>query len=123
MARKKSSATAGKVKFQGFVNVYLNPQEKKQIKANLLDSEQILDFIQLAADEGYKFSLSFSDSGGFYSATLYGNEVSCGNPGYAMTIRHADVQTAVSGLAFVVGQDGWKSDWAERFTTAGDNDW
>lgn len=123
MARKPKEAPTDKVTWQGFVNVYLNSQEKKQIKENLLSEDHAFIFIQTAAEVGYKFSLTYSEKGGFYSATLYGNTPGGANAGFAMSLRHADACTAISALSFAVGEDGWKSDWSERFTTVGSNDW
>lgn len=124
MSKAKSSAGADKkVTWQGFVNVYLNRQEKEHIKKNVLSDSAAVEFISEAAENGYKFSVSYAAKAGYYTATLYGNTAGGANAGWAMSLRHADFLTALSALHHVVSQDGWKGDWAERFTTVDDTDW
>jgi hypothetical protein len=124
MASKRSKDNSGgKVVWQGFVNVYLTKQEKEVIRAHPLDYAAALQFIADAATSGYKFSGSYAEEGGFYTATLYGNRAGTPNAGWAMSLRHSDFLTALSALHYVLAEDGWNSDWSERFTTASDNDW
>ena len=123
MARTKKDPTEMKVTWRGFVNVYLNPQEKDYVKNHILSDAQIVEFIGEAAENGYKYSATYSRHGNFFTVTLYGNTPGQPNAGYAMSLRHADFATAVSALSFVVGEEGWKNDWTERFTAVGDNDW
>lgn len=124
MAQKKATApSADKVKWQGFVNVYLTRTEKDYVKQNPLDYAAALQFLADAAEAGYKASISYSERPGFFTVTLYGNVPGGVNAGWAMSLRHADLLVAVSALHHVAGQDSLKSDWGERFDTASGHDW
>lgn len=124
MATKKTKGPdAEKVQWQGFVNVYLTRTEKDHVKRNPLPYPEALGFLADAAASGYKVSVSWSERPGFFTVTLYGNLPGHPNAGWAMSIRHADILTAVSALHHVAGQDGLKSDWGERFDTASGHDW
>lgn len=124
MALKKAPPPAAdKVKWQGFVNVYLTRTEKDYVKENPLDYAEALQFLGDAAEAGYKVSISYTDNPGFYTVTLYGNRSGGVNAGWAMSLRHADLLVAVSAINHVAGQDGLKSDWGERYDTATGHDW
>lgn len=122
-SNKKKPESNDKVKWQGYVNVYLSKEDKNHVKHNLLTDAAAIEFLLEAAENGYKFSCSYSNTGSFHTVTLYGNTAGTPNAGWAMSLRHSDFLTALSALHHVVGQDGWKSDWSERFTTVTDNDW
>lgn len=112
-----------KVKFQGFVSLIISKTEKAHIKENILSDGQVLEFIVNAAELGYKVSASFSQDGGFYTFTLYGNHADNPNAGYAASIRHRDLYTAVTAMSVVMGEEGTTADWTERFDVPGHNDW
>lgn len=124
MAQKKTSGPAvEKVQWQGFVNVYLTREEKQLVKDNPLDYADACQFIADAAEAGYKISVTYTEKPGFFTVTLYGNQPGHPNAGWAMSLRHADLLTAVSALHHVAGEDGLNSDWGERFDTASGHDW
>lgn len=112
-----------KAKWAGFVNVYLSPEDKKAIKANLPSSDSIVKFIELMGMKGYKFSVSHSLRGDFYTATLYGQYEEGSNAGYAMSLKHSDLSTAIAALMHCQEMAGMDGDWSDRFTTSGGNDW
>ena len=112
-----------KVKFQGFVAVQFNKQEKKKIKETKLNDKQVVEFFVEAAELGYKVSVSFSDKGEFYTLTLYGNSFLNKNKGYAMSIRHKDLLVCIAGFLYLFDDTGMSEDWSERFDTQGNNDW
>ena len=113
----------GTVKFRGFVKVSLKEQEKKQIKANLLDEAGCTGFIHELVGNGYKYSLSLSSDGKFYTATAYCNDFRKANAGYGLSMRHADYLVAITALQWCFGLEGYDSDWAEVWGVADDNDW
>ena len=105
------------------MNVYLAPQEKKQIKKETFVDGWYLEFIQSLADAGYKFSLTYAERGGFYTATAYGQYEEGPNAGYAMSLKHRDLEVALTSLWWCLEEAGLKGDWSERFTTGSDLDW
>lgn len=127
MARKKTDKNAvtevKRVEWKGFVNVYLNSQEKAYIKDNQLDELGIVHLIQRLADSNYKFSCSYSIGGGFYTVTAYGNTPDNPNAGWAMSLKHSDFIVALTALNHCLEEAGDKGDWGERYTTAAGNDW
>lgn len=120
---KPGQSGYGKVVFQGFVNVYLNKQEKEKIKANVLTTDGAVEFIQMVCEAGYKLTVSQSADGKTYTATAYGNDFTKPNAGYAMSLRHADFLTALSALFHVLDTHGLATDWQEVHAIADDNDW
>lgn len=123
MPARKSKQVNQKVKFQGFVSLRLNAQEKKHVKANQLEPAQVFEFVHTAAFHGYKFSLSWSKEQDCYTATLYGNRWGAANAGYAMSIRHFDALIAITALSWVMDQNGWEADWSATFGDDGDLQW
>lgn len=124
MAKKKVDAPAlDKVQWQGFVNVYLTKQEKSHVKDNPLDYADALQFLSDASQAGYKVSITWTEPPGFFTVTLYGNRPGHPNAGWAMSLRHSDLLTAISAVHHVAGEDGLNSDWADRFDTASGHDW
>lgn len=127
MARKKTTPKdepkPKKVEWQGFVNVYLNSQEKQYIKENELDDNGLIDLVQRLADSNYKFSCSFSDRGGFYTVTAYGNTPDNPNAGWAMSLKHSDFRIAMTALNHCLQEAGEKGSWAERYVAASGHDW
>lgn len=123
MARKPKESKSNKVEWQGFINVTLNAQEKAHVKGMELDGSAAFEFLQTAADHGYKVSTTYTRSADFYTVVLYGNEPDCPNSGWAMSVRHSDIYTAFAALLFVVEQDGWDTFWGDRFGVASSTDW
>jgi len=127
MSRVKKQEPAArmytKAKWQGFVNVYLSREEKTAIKDQAWDSADYTDFIKDACEHHYKFSLSFSEAGGFWSASLTGQYKELPNGGVCMSLKHRDFDTAIRALAWCLKEAGYKEDWSERYTTADGNDW
>lgn len=112
-----------KVRWNGFVNVYLSKADKAAIKSSLLDDAAIIRLVEHLTENGYKVSTSYSQAGGFYTVTAYGNVPDCPNAGWAMSLRHSSLVVAYSSLQHVLGVEGVSEDWSERFTTVDDNDW
>lgn len=120
---KPGSKDYGTVKFRGFVNVYLKPHEKKQIKENLLDSAAAMEFITELVGNGYKFSLTQSSDGKTYTATAYCNDFRKENAGLGLSMRHGDHLVAITALQWCFGLEGYDMDWAAVWGTASDDDW
>lgn len=127
MARKakkvKEQTTWKKAKWVAFVNVYLAPQEKEAVKQNLLSVEGCLHFMQDMAEAGYKVSWSYSPGEDVHTVSLTGQYAEGPNPGLTMSLRHREYEVAITALAWCAQEEGMHSDWAERFTTAGGDDW
>lgn len=127
MARTKAAKPGekgyGEVKFKGFVNVYLKPHEKRQIKENVLDDAAAFGFISELVGNGYKFSLSLSSDGKTHTATAYCNDFRKKNAGLGLSMRHSDALVAVTALQWCFGLEGYDADWAAIWGTASDDDW
>lgn len=123
--RKKpeEKKTYTKAKWTGFVNVYLSPEEKKQIKKELFTFEGCLLFLQEAGEAGYKVSLSYSQADGVWTVTLTGQYRELPNAGLSMSMRHKDVEVAITALWWCYHQAGAKGSWEERYTVASQDDW
>lgn len=120
----KRNASSQKVTWKGFINVHLTKSDKAVIRDNPLSDARIIDFITKRAQDGYKVSLSYSERGGFYTVTVYGNETTNINAGYALSIRHSDFGVAYTALNYVLDQCGDAESWEDHFGTAGNNlDW
>ena len=123
-SNKPGSKDYGKVKFRGFVNVYLRPEHKASIKENLPTAETVLQFLDTCATSDLKFSLSYSDKGGFYTATVYCTDFKSPNAGLSLSLRHSDISTAIGALIFVLDMVGITGSWEEEWGEVGSsNDW
>ena len=127
MAAKKRAKPGekdyGKVNFRGFVNVYLKPQEKQQIKDNLLTDGQAMEFVAKLVGSGYKFSLSLSNDGKTHTATAYCTDFKMANAGYGLSMRHSDYLVAVTALQWCFVLEGYDANWEEIWGTTSDDDW
>ncbi len=127
MARVKKAPPEKKVykkaKWQGFVNVYLNQQEKELIRSEELSDEEALVFLADMALTGYKVSLSYSPSGKFFTASLTGAYEGQPNAGFCMSLKHSSPNVAITALSHCVESAGKDGDWGDRYTLAGGNDW
>lgn len=112
-----------KVKWQGFVSVVLNKQEKKRAKDDKLTSDQAIKFILEASELGYKVSVAYEADHNFYTVTLYGNITDNPNAGYAMSIRHSDMLVCFAAYHYLFEEQGLELAWSERWDTANDTDW
>lgn len=112
-----------RAKWEGFVNVYLNPQEKRQIAENLLNPDECFQFFLDAATAGFKVSLSYSPPEGVHTVSLTGAYQGMPNAGKTMSIRHKEIEKAVSAVAWCMEQDGEMIDWEERFGNDSADDW
>ena len=116
-------ASKGKVEWKGFVNVYLNSADKAAIRANPISGEGVFRMVERLTEEGYKLSVTYSASGGFYTVTCYGSDPSKINAGYAMSLRHGDLSIALSSINHVMDEDSVGVSWADRFTKVDDHNW
>lgn len=112
-----------KVEWQGFVRIYLTPEDKKAVKDALMQEDEVLNFMEVMALAGYKISTSYSSLGNFYSVTLYGNHLDNPNAGWAMTLRHKDLQTAYTALSFAHEFKSDLGDWIGKDDSGGELDW
>lgn len=127
MARKKKVVQEEtlwkKAKWEGFVNVRLNSQEKAAVKKTLLTAESISQFFQDAATAGYKVSLSYSIPEDVYTVSLTGQYQNKPNSGLTASIRHREFDTCITALWFAVSEDGYGIDWQERFGEVDHDNW
>ncbi len=112
-----------KAKWEGFVNLKLSTEEKKAIKNSLLKQEDCFATLQALAEDGYKVSLSYSIPEDVYTAAVTGTYQGRPNAGITMSLRHRDIVTAVSGLAWCHEQAGKDGEWSERFGGGSNEDW
>jgi len=127
MATKKPQKPASnmweKAKWQGFVNVRLDESEKKQVKQAILKEEDGLEFLMNAATAGYKCSISYSIPEEVFTVSLTGQYKQKPNGGVTMSIRHVDLMTAITALAWCQTEAGADGEWAERWTMSGGDNW
>lgn len=127
MARKRSDKPEVKLwekaKWQGFVNLKLNQQEKDAIKKNLLKEEECLAGLQELAEDGYKVSLSYSIPEDVHTVSATGSYLGRANAGITMSLRHRDFLVAASGLIWCHHEAGKNGEWTERFGGANADDW
>ena len=122
-ATKPTEVANKKVEFQGFLSLSLSPQEKKHVKDNILDFASITQMVQDVVFTGYKVSFSFSKREDCWTVTAYGNQIGHLDAGYAMSIRHADFDTACSALHFCLEEAGKAGSLTEWLGTGGETDW
>lgn len=120
---ERRNTNGKKAKWQGFINVYLSKEDKKQIKSNLLSDRDIIEFIVRAAELDYKFSVTQSADGKTYTVTLYGMLTTNVNGGYALSARHADLVTAITAVNYIMADGGLEESWEERHGAVGNDDW
>lgn len=113
----------GKVEFRGFVKRYLKAAEKQHIKANLLSSEDFIEFLEKVTDSGYKFSLSRSADGKTATATAYCTDFTMVNAGLGLSMRHGDTVVAVTSLWSIFALEGYNCDWDEVLGSDEDLEW
>lgn len=101
-AKKSVSAEEKKAEWKGFYNCYLTKQDKAQIKKLLGDTPKYEELLLLLADNGYKVSIVYSPTGAFYVASAYAHTVGHVNAGYSLSSRHADLNTAITALWWIV---------------------
>lgn len=91
-----------KASWKGFYNAYLTKRDKAAIKQMVAADRSLLDVLLELADHGYKLSIVFSPEGNFYTATAYAGRAGHINAGYSSSVRHADLETAIYGVFFVL---------------------
>jgi hypothetical protein len=127
MARKKSSKPEeqlwSKAKWQGFVNIALTKEEKKAIKAQLLEEATGFEFLMNVVTDGYKSSISYSVPEDTYTVSLTGLYQGKPNAGITMSMRHKELITALTALSWCHEQAGTFGEWSERWTLREEDDW
>lgn len=127
MPRRKTKQNEAKMweraKWTGFVNVRLQSTEKKEITESLLSLDECLQFLQDAATDGYKVSLSYSIPEDVYTIALTGVYVGRPNAGLTMSIRHREFDKAVSALKWCHEFEGPNGDWSDRWGDDRVDDW
>jgi hypothetical protein len=122
-SKQKDGELWTKAKWQGFVNVRLTKEEKKAIKGRLLLEGTGFEFLMNAATAGYKCSISYSIPEDTYTVSLTGQYHQKPNAGITMSIRHRDLITALTALAWCQEEAGNLAEWSERWTLAEPDDW
>lgn len=112
-----------KAKWEGFVSVTLNSQEKKAVKDALLSEDECFQFISDASTDGYKVSLSYSIPEDVYTVALTGSYKERPNAGLTMSMRHRELLTAVSAIAWCYQEAGKDGSWEDRFGKTSQDDW
>lgn len=114
----------GKVKWRGFVNVYLRKEHKSAIKQNLLSPTKCFHFLESAASAGLKISFVWSDKGQYWTTTAYCVDFRSANAGLSMSMRHGDFATSITALSYVLDMVGPKGKWEDEFGEVGEvYDW
>jgi hypothetical protein len=112
-----------KAKWQGFVNVSLTAEEKTAVKALLLQEESGFEFLMNVATDGYKCSISYSVPEDVYTVSLTGVYQGRPNAGITMSMRHRDLITALTALAWCHKEAGSLQEWSMRWTLREPDDW
>ena len=98
-AKKQTTAkvaVAEKADFKGYAADYLTDADKAAIKKSKLTDKQLIEWAQKVSDDGYKFSISYTEAnGGHYQVSLYGLWKGSPNGGYSLSGRHSDLRTAM----------------------------
>lgn len=120
---KKETAVLTKAKWRGFCSVYLNKQEKEQIKKEEFAEEWYFHFIQGLAEAGYKVTVSYSEVGNFYSASVTGQYEEKPNAGVCLSLKHRDLQVALTALWWCLEKAGLNEEWEVTYQVNDGLDW
>lgn len=122
--KKKADKSWGKAEWKGFANVDLSENDKKAIKdKSMLSGDQLLAFMQTAAEDGYSVSVQWSDRDGCFMGSLMGKFECAINAGYMLTARHTDLNTCMSILRFKHEEIAGSGPWITENGTAAQYDW
>jgi len=112
-AAKRAAAKKQKVEWQGYVECYLNKNQKEELAG--MDCEldyPLLPIIEELTAEGYKISLSYDTAQGTATVTLYDQNPDSEFAGYALSGRGSSIRNAWASTCykhFLVFADGWKA--------------
>lgn len=99
--------------WNGFVNIRLESQHKKAIKA-LAEASTDADwvaFILETVDDGYQLSIAPDGANDAIICTLTGKGDDCVNRGFSMSQRHSDPMVALAALRFAHEEIGQRDVW------------
>lgn len=102
-AKKTSKASTGKdgrPEWQGFFNWNPTREHKDGIKALELSFEDLPGILLAFVDHGYRVSFDWDSRSDCWMVMVQGTTYESPNPGKAMSMRHADLLTALLALYF-----------------------
>lgn len=109
--RKSSEVKEPKVVFQGFANVSLTKQRKQDVKQLVAGGVDYDRWFEGLTHAGYKVSVSWVESQGYFSATAFQSSPKSSHAGWGTTARHADLGTTIATLFYqvtvVLEEEGW----------------
>jgi len=126
MTNKKASKTPStppKFEFKGFFNPIIGNDIKSAVKALDDHDVQVEDRISALVDVGFKLAISADKANTHYTVTLTDKRANSDSRGYVMSVKHANLSTAVT-LAFVLQDEiyEWKG-WMVWIDGNNDVDW
>lgn len=102
MSKKTKSGRGSFGSFKGFFNYNLSQADKTAVKKLELDKTAVYSRILDLLESGYKVSVSWPDGRNTYFVTATGKSAPCPNMGRALTMRHSDLEKAVTAVWHVV---------------------
>ena len=117
MARKAPN------KFIGYVNIYLNEEDKKAVNDLLLSHSDCLDVIAEWSEEGYSVSIKWDHKSDCHIVSVVGQYTTGITAGRAISQRHTDVCKAFTALWYIVDQKYPEGVWVEINLPADSHSW
>lgn len=120
---RKHTPKVSKAKWRGFINVSLSSTHKKAIKERIHSDVEALEFLENLVSDGYKVSLSCEPSSATYTVAVTAAYDNLPEAGYAFSMRHKDMLTAISAVSYVhdVMSDGGR--WSQVGAITSEDDW
>lgn len=104
--------TPKKAKWLGFVNCALSEDMLIALRSgDFVDNDTATEFINDAVSKGYRFAVSFFGYKADFTASLYGEYVTCPNAGLRLSAEAPSVEAAVTALIFKAEFLGLDNTW------------
>lgn len=114
-------ASAKDAEFQGFINVTLSDEEKREF-VNWIPTTDLGSLLEAMLDEGNVLSVKQDKKGKGYAAAVTSRWAGSVNAGWCVNMRAGDPTTAIQRVVFVVtvllGMD-----WQQSNLLRGESDW
>lgn len=110
--------------WQGFINIRLQQEHRKQIKALAkgMKPNEAFDKLNEWADDGYKVTVSRDHENGATIISLTGNGDGP-NSGYTMSQRHVDPIVAVAAMVFAHEELAQRGAWEDAQLDWRNDEW
>jgi len=122
-SRKTPNKKPTKASWKGFINISLSNTHKQAIKDNTLGINEAYSFLESIGLEGYKVSLSCEPDSSTWTVAVTQSYSHLPNPGYAFSMRHKDLQVAISAVYYVHVVMSDHGDWASVGSITSEDDW